>query len=100
MAAFLCNLENRKPYAHRLGRRHDEAGGDRRLHEGQRVFALYVFAADVDAGFVRADFAVPVTVSKTKKTLDIWINLWFDKSNVHFNARNEGVGAAVLEAFK
>ena len=62
--------------------------------------ALYVFAADVDAGFVRADFAVPVTVSKTKKTLDIWINLWFDKSNVHFNARNEGVGAAVLEAFK
>ena len=62
--------------------------------------AVFVFTDDVDAGFVRADFAVPVTVSKTKKTLDIWLNLWFDKSNVHFNARNEGIGAAVLEEFK
>jgi len=62
--------------------------------------AVFVFTDDVAEGFARADFAVPVTVSKTKKTLDIWTNLWFDKSNNHFNVRNEGIGAAALETFK
>jgi len=62
--------------------------------------AVFVFSYDVAEGFVRADFAIPVTVSKTKKTLDVWTNLWFDKSSIHFNARNEGVGGAALETFK
>ncbi len=62
--------------------------------------SLFVFAGDVDTGFVRADFPVPVTVGKTKKTLDIWTNLWFDKSNSHFNARGEGIGGASVENFQ
>ena len=62
--------------------------------------AVFVFSYDVAEGFVRADFAIPVTVSKTTKTLDVWTNLWFDKSSIHFNARNEGVGGAALETFK
>ena len=62
--------------------------------------AVFVFDGDVEAGFVRADFPVPVTVSKTKKTLDIWLNLWFDRSHSHFNARGEGIGAATLEEFR
>lgn len=62
--------------------------------------SLFVFAGDVDNGFVRADFPVPVTVGKTKKTLDIWTNLWFDKSNSHFNARGEGIGGASVENFQ
>ena len=62
--------------------------------------AVFVFAGDIENGCVRADFPVPVTVSKTKKTLDIWTNLWFDRSNDHFNTRGEGVGGASVETFK
>lgn len=62
--------------------------------------AVFVFDGDVEAGFVRADFPVPVTVNKVKKTLDIWLNLWFDRSHSHFNARGEGIGAAALEVFR
>ena len=62
--------------------------------------AVFVFSGDVAQGFVRADFPVPVTVSKTKKTLDIWTNLWFDKSNAHGTSRGEGIGGASLETFK
>ena len=61
--------------------------------------SVFVFTADVEAGFVRADFTIPVTVSKTKKTLDIWTNLWFDKSNAHVDARNEGVGVATVKSY-
>ena len=62
--------------------------------------AVFVFDGDVDAGFVRADFPVTVTVKKEKKTLDIWLNLWFDRDHSHYNARGEGIGAATLETFK
>lgn len=62
--------------------------------------ALFVFPGDIERGFVRADFPVPVTVSKKKKTLDIWTNLWFDKSNTHRTARDEGIGGASLQEFK
>lgn len=62
--------------------------------------AVLVFEQDVENGFVRADFPLPVTVSKTKKTLDLWINLWFDKSNTHATERDEGIGAAVIREFK
>ena len=62
--------------------------------------AVFLFGEDVENGFVRSDFVVPVTVSKTKKALDIWLNLWFDRSNAHFNARGEGIGAAWVESFK
>ena len=62
--------------------------------------AVFVFSGDVETGYVRADFPVPVVVSKTKKTLDIWTNLWFDRSNSHFNSRGEGIGGASLETFK
>lgn len=62
--------------------------------------SVFVFAGDVETGYVRADFPIPVTVSKTKKTLDVWTNLWFDHSNSHFNSRGEGIGGASLETFK
>ena len=62
--------------------------------------AAVVFSGDVETGYVPADFAVPVVVSKTKKTLDIWTNLWFDRSNSHFNSRGEGIGGASMETFK
>ena len=62
--------------------------------------AVFVFAGDIEVGCVRADFPVPVTVSKKKKTLDIWTNLWFDKSNDHFNTRGEGVGGATIQEFQ
>ena len=62
--------------------------------------SVFVFDGDVEMGFVRADFPVPVTVNKVKKTLDIWINLWFDRDHGHFNARGEGIGAASLETFE
>ena len=61
--------------------------------------AVFVFAGDLEDGCVRADFPVPVTVSKKRKTLDIWTNLWFDRSNDHFNTRGEGVGGAAVEDF-
>ena len=62
--------------------------------------SVFMFAGDVESGFVRADFPVPVVVSGKKVTLDIWANLWFDRSNAHFNARGEGIGGMSLEAFK
>lgn len=61
--------------------------------------AVLVFSDEAKAGFVRADFPVPVTVSGTKKTLDIWMNLWFDRSNAHLTDRGDGIGAAVIKAF-
>ena len=52
---------------------------------------------------MRADFPVPVSVksgkSTVKKTLDIWLNLWFDKSNDHFDKRGEIIGFASVENF-
>ena len=66
--------------------------------------AVFVFEEDVRRGFVRADFPVPVSVksgTKTvKKTLDIWVNLWFDKSDSHRTDRSGGIGAAELESFQ
>ena len=62
--------------------------------------AIFVFSGDIEKGFVRADFPVPVTVSKAKKTLDIWTNLWFDRSNGHFNERGESIGGASVEDFQ
>ena len=62
--------------------------------------AVFVFDADVDTGYARVDFAIPVKISGVKKTLDTWINLWFDRSRSHFNARGEGIGCMTLEAFK
>ena len=62
--------------------------------------SVFVFAGDIEKGCVRADFPMPVTVSKKKKTLDIWLNLWFDRSNDHFNTRGEGVAGASIEEFK
>lgn len=61
--------------------------------------AVFVFPGDVELGFVRADFPVAVTVSKKKKTLDIWTSLWFDRSNDHLTARGEGIGGASVEDF-
>ena len=69
-------------------------------HKVSASSAVFVFADDVETGFVRADFPIPVTVSKAKKTLDVWTNLWFDRSNTHFNARGEGIGGAALATFK
>lgn len=62
--------------------------------------AVFFFADDIAGGFVRADFPVPVTVGKAKKTLDIWTNLWFDRDNGHFNGRGEAIGGASVEDFK
>ncbi len=62
--------------------------------------AVFFFKDDIDTGFIRADFPVPVTVGKAKKTLDIWTNLWFDKSNGHFNGRGESIGGASVEDFE
>ncbi len=62
--------------------------------------SVFVFDGDVEVGFVRADFPIPVTVNKVKKTLDIWLNLWFDRDHSHYNARGEGIGAASLETFE
>lgn len=61
--------------------------------------AVFVFPGDIEKGFVRADFPVPVTVSKKKKTLDIWTNLWFDRSGDHLAARGEGIGGASVQNF-
>ena len=61
--------------------------------------AVLVFAAETEDGFVRADFPVPVKVSGVKKTLDIWLNLWFDRSNDHLTERGDGIGAAAVKAF-
>ena len=62
--------------------------------------AVFVFERDVALGFVRSEFVVPVMVSKTKKALNIWLNLWFDRSNDHLGAWGEGIGAAWVESFK
>ncbi len=66
--------------------------------------AVFVFGEDVEDGFVRADFPVPISVKSgkttVKKTLDIWLNLWFDKSNDHFDARREIIGFASIENFR
>lgn len=61
--------------------------------------AVLVFSDETRLGFVRADFPVPVTVSGVKKTLDIWLNLWFDRSNDHLTERGDGIGAAAVKAF-
>ena len=61
--------------------------------------AVLVFAAETEDGFVRADLPVPVKVSGVKKTLDIWLNLWFDRSNDHLTERGDGIGAAAVKAF-
>lgn len=62
--------------------------------------AVFIFEEDVEAGYVRADFPIPVTVGKTKKTLDVWLNLWFDRSTTHGAGRDEGIGGASLEDFR
>ena len=66
--------------------------------------AVFVFGDDIDVGFVRADFPVPVSVKSgnttVKKTLDVWLNLWFDRDHSHYSARGEGIGAASVEAFR
>lgn len=61
--------------------------------------AVIALSEDLASNRARVDFAIPVTVSKTKKTLDIWLNLWFDKSNSHYSQRGEGIGGAALKAF-
>ena len=61
--------------------------------------AVFLLDGDVEKGCVRAEFAVPVTVSKKKKTLDIWLKLWLDRSSAHALESDEGLGAATVEAF-
>ncbi len=66
--------------------------------------AVFVFGEDVEEGFVRADFPTPISVKSgkttVKKTLDIWLNLWFDRSNDHFDKRGEIIGFASVESFQ
>ena len=61
---------------------------------------VLVFDEDVDVGFVRADFPVPVTVSKVKKTMDIWLRLWFDRAHSHYNEPSEDIGGAKIKDFQ
>ena len=72
-------------------------------HKISASSAVFIFQDDVATGFARSEFAIPVTVSKTKKTLDIWFKLWFDASRTapskHALSSDEGVGAAFVEAF-
>ena len=66
--------------------------------------ATYVFADNVAEGFVRTDFAVPVSVQSdngaAKKTLDIWLKLWFDRASSHYSVPGEGIGSASLVDFQ
>ncbi len=62
--------------------------------------SVFLFDSDVASGFVRSEFAIPVTVSKVKKTLNVWLKLWFDRSSAHALKPDEGIGAAELESFK
>ena len=65
---------------------------------------VFVFADDVSAGFVRADFAIPVPVGSgdaaEKKTLDIRLRLWFDRDNGRLESLDGEIGKAVLEEFE
>jgi len=66
--------------------------------------AVFVFADNVTEGFVRTDFAVPVSAQSdngtAKKTLDFWLKLWFDRASSHYSAPGEGIGVASLEDFE
>ena len=61
---------------------------------------VFVFEDDVTAGFVRADFAVPVTVDDVKKTLDVRLRLWFDRDNGRLESLDGEIGKIVLEEFE
>ena len=64
---------------------------------------VFVFADDVANEFVRADFAIPVSVvsgdAVEKKTLDIRLRLWFDRDNGRLELVGGDIGKAVLEEF-
>ena len=62
--------------------------------------AVFLFEDCVEKGYACAEFPVPITVNKAKKTLDIWLTLWFDRDNKHFNLRYEHIGGAAVEAFE
>ena len=91
---------------------HRTTGGNQQLADSRQLrtcgcgivsstdMLLYLCNRGEGGGFVRADFPVPVTVDKAKKTLDIWTNLWFDRSNEHFNGRGEAIGGASVEDFE
>ena len=61
---------------------------------------MFLFEDCVEKGYACAEFPVPITVNKAKKTLDIWLTLWFDRDNKHFNLRYEHIGGAAVEAFE
>ena len=61
---------------------------------------VFVFEDDVTVGFVRADFAIPVTVDDVKKTLDVRLRLWFDRDNGRLEFLGGEIGKVVLEEFE
>ncbi len=61
---------------------------------------VFVFEDDVTVGFVRADFAIPVTVDDVKKTLDVRLRLWFDRDNGRLEFLGGEIGKGVLEEFE
>ena len=65
---------------------------------------VFVFADNVSEGFVRADFAIPVSVgsgdSAAKKTLDVRLKLWFDRDNGRLESIDGEIGKIVLEEFE
>ena len=66
--------------------------------------SVFVFEDNVADGFMRADFAVPVSVQSdngaVKKTLDIWHKLWFDRVPAHYSVPGEGIGGVALADFQ
>ncbi|MBO7689131.1 MAG: InlB B-repeat-containing protein [Kiritimatiellae bacterium] len=62
--------------------------------------SVLVFEDDVSKGFVRADFAIPVTVDDELKTLDVRLRLWFDRDNGRVETLGGEIGKVVLEEFE
>ncbi len=65
---------------------------------------VIVFADDVADGFVRADFAIPVSAGSggddAKKTLDVRLRLWFDRDNGRLEFLGGEIGKVLLEEFE
>ena len=62
--------------------------------------SVFLFADDVEAGFASADFALPVTVSKTKKTLNVSLDLLFGDAADNGGGRFATPGVAKVENFR
>lgn len=65
---------------------------------------VFVFKDDIEAGFARTDFTIPVSAESGdvagKKTLDIWFKLWFDRDSGHYNPNGGGIGFASIDDFQ